>query len=32
MQRCIYQGKDLLAKVKKTKGLLSKQGQYLVQE
>ncbi len=26
----IFQGKDLLAIVKKTKGLLSKQGKYLV--
>ena len=26
----IYQGKDLLAKVKKAKGLLSKKGAYLV--
>ena len=26
----IYSGKDLLAKVKKAKGLLSKEGQYLI--
>ena len=26
----IYQGKDLLAKVKKAKGLLSKKGKYLI--
>ena len=26
----IYSGKDLLAKVKKAKGLLSKKGKYLV--
>ena len=26
----IYEGKDLLSKVKKTKGLLSKKGQYFV--